>query len=187
MNFRGKAPRGINNAARRIPVFVCLAKTLSFPTWGNQITIRAPPNVGGLAHPTPRVMLPQFTLALVPVLALLPSVAAHGYVTQVVIDGTSYYGNVPSGDGGSNSSNPSPSPIRQIYDISPVKGASNPDLNCGMSAQLASLVVPANPGSSMEFYWGDPGGELVSRALLALSFCSLFTCSIHSGHTIRAH
>lgn len=108
-------------------------------------------------------MLPQFTLALLPVLALLPSVAAHGFITKVVIDGTTYYGNVPAGDGGSNSSNPSPSPIRQIYDISPIKGASNPDLTCGMAAQLASLVVPANPGSSMEFYWGDPGGELVSH------------------------
>jgi hypothetical protein len=105
-------------------------------------------------------MLPQFTLALVPILALLPSVAAHGYVEKVVIDGTTYEGNLPQDFAGSNSS---ASPIRQIYDIGPVKGASNPDLTCGLSSQLASMVVPANPGSVMEFYWGDPGGENVGR------------------------
>lgn len=107
-------------------------------------------------------MLPQSILALAPILALLPSVSAHGYVTKVVIDGTTYNGNIPQDDSGG--STPSASPIRQIYDIGPVKGADNPDVNCGQSAQLASMVVPANPGSSMEFYWGDPGGENVSRA-----------------------
>ena len=119
-------------------------------------------------------MLPQFTLALVPIFALLPSVSAHGYVTKVVIDGTSYNGNVPSGDGGSS---PSASPIRQIYDIGPVKGADNPDINCGMAAQLASMVVPANPGSSMEFYWGDPGNENVSHVShLVCSFFAHLSC-----------
>jgi hypothetical protein len=125
-------------------------------------------------------MLPQFTLALAPVLALLPSVAAHGYVTKVVIDGTTYNGNVPAGDGGSN---PSASPIRQIYDISPIKGANNPDMTCGMSAQLASMVVPANPGSSMEIYWGDPGNENVSRVFLP---CSRFICSLITRSTVVA-
>jgi hypothetical protein len=100
-------------------------------------------------------MLPRFIIALSPLLSLLPSVAAHGYVTKVVIDGTSYAGNVPS-------ANTFASPIRQISDISPVKGAANPSLNCGLNAQLASMVVPANPGSVMEFYWGDPDGSNVS-------------------------
>ena len=100
-------------------------------------------------------MLPCFIFALSPLLSLLPSAAAHGYVTKVVIDGTSYSGNVPAAQ-------PSDSPIRQISDISPVKGADNPSMNCGLNAQLATMVVPANPGSVVEFYWGDPGGELVS-------------------------
>ena len=104
-------------------------------------------------------MLPLFFLALVPVLSLLPSVSAHGFVTKVVIDGTTYTGNVPAAQ-------PSDSPIRQISDISPVKGADNPSLNCGLNAQLATMVVPANPGSDMVFYWGDPGNENVSRVPL---------------------
>jgi hypothetical protein len=113
-------------------------------------------------------MLPQFTLALTPILALLPSVTAHGYVGKVVIDGTSYNGNLPSDDSGGNYF---ASPIRQISDIGPVKGADNPDINCGLSAQFASMVVPANPGSSMEFYWGDPGNETVSRVVPPCSRC----------------
>ena len=98
-------------------------------------------------------------LALVPVLSLLPSVSAHGFITQVIIDGTTYTGNVPA-------ALPSDSPIRQISDISPVKGADNPSLNCGLNAELATMVVPANPGSVMEFYWGDPGNEKVSHVTL---------------------
>jgi len=101
-------------------------------------------------------MPPLLFLALVPVLSLLPSVSAHGFITQVIIDGTTYTGNVPA-------ALPSDSPIRQISDISPVKGADNPSLNCGLNAQLATMVVPANPGSVMEFYWGDPGNENVSH------------------------
>ena len=116
-------------------------------------------------------MLPQFTLALVPILAFLPSVAAHGVVTSVVIDGTTYYGNMPSDDDGGITI---ASPIRQVADTSPVKGADNPDINCGLSAQFASMVVPANPGSSMEFYWGGPGNESVSR-VFHLSRVALLT------------
>jgi hypothetical protein len=101
-------------------------------------------------------MLSPLFLALAPVLSLIPSVAAHGFVSKVVIDGTTYTGNVPNAQ-------PSDSPIRQISDIGPVKGASNPSLNCGLNAQLATQVVPANPGSVMEFYWGNPNGANVSR------------------------
>ncbi|KAF8502639.1 hypothetical protein F5888DRAFT_1887337 [Russula emetica] len=37
----------------------------------------------------------------------------------------------------------------------------NPFLNCGLNAQLATIVVPANlnPGSVMEFYWRNLLGE----------------------------
>jgi hypothetical protein len=72
--------------------------------------------------------------------ATLPSfLPAHSNVTKVVIDGTTYSGNVPNAqlcDG----------LIRQTSKISPVKGANNPSLNCGMYAQLPTMVVPANPG-----------------------------------------
>ena len=101
-------------------------------------------------------MLSPLFLALAPVLSLLPSVAGHGFVAKVVIDGTTYTGNVPNAQ-------PSDSPIRQISDIGPVKGADNPSMNCGLNAQLATQVVPANPGSVMEFYWGNPNGANVSR------------------------
>ncbi|KAF8266394.1 glycosyl hydrolase family 61-domain-containing protein [Lactarius quietus] len=131
-------------------------------------------------------MLPQFALALAPILALLPSVAAHGYVTKVVIDGTTYYGNLPQDVAGSNNS---ASPIRQIYDIGPVKGADNPDINCGLSAQLASMVVPANPGSSMEFYWGDPGAEKwphnTGPFMTYMASCGNTTCDKFNGSTAQ--
>jgi hypothetical protein len=99
-------------------------------------------------------MLPHFIFAFFPLLSLLSSVAAHGYVTQVSIDGTSYSGNSPL-------AKPSDSPIRQVSDIFPVMGTSNPSMNCGLNAQLATMVVPANPGSVMEFYWGGLGGIIV--------------------------
>ncbi|KAF9218894.1 hypothetical protein BS17DRAFT_475740 [Gyrodon lividus] len=79
---------------------------------------------------------------------LLPAlVSAHGYVAQVTIDGTVYKGNpvgtTPTVD----------SVIRQVNSNSPVKGASNPDLNCGAGAQLAKDVASANPGSTVEVLW----------------------------------
>lgn len=54
-----------------------------------------------------------------------------------------------------------PSPIRLINDIGPVKGASNDDLMCGLSAQKAEMVVPANPGSKVSFQWVGGGGNNV--------------------------
>ena len=117
-------------------------------------------------------MLTEVVLALVPIFALLPSVAAHGYVSKVVIDGTTYTGPLPADAAGATNS---ASPIRQIADIGPVKGATNPDMTCGLSAQLASMVVSANPGSSMEFYWGNPSGGNVSQASHTLLVLLLLT------------
>ncbi|KAJ8453893.1 hypothetical protein ONZ51_g13343 [Trametes cubensis] len=82
--------------------------------------------------------------------AALPYVAAPGYLAQVSIDGKAYAGNIPNNYQG-------PSPIRLVSDIGPVKGTSNPDMFCGLDAQLAELVVPANPGSSVAFQWS--GGD----------------------------
>ncbi|KAJ4482072.1 glycoside hydrolase family 61 protein [Lentinula aciculospora] len=83
-------------------------------------------------------------------LLVLPCVSAHGYLAYLGIDDgqsyTNYTGNVPNAD-------PSPSVIRQVSDISPVKGASNPDLNCGLNAQFAEKVASANPGDLLVFDW----------------------------------
>ncbi|THH15706.1 hypothetical protein EUX98_g9423 [Antrodiella citrinella] len=88
----------------------------------------------------------SFTTLVVTLLAALTYVAAHGFVSQVKIDGKSYKGNVPS--------DPKiDSPIRMIKQQDPVKGATNPAVNCGPDATKAALVASANPGSNLEFYW----------------------------------
>ncbi|EGN94279.1 glycoside hydrolase family 61 protein [Serpula lacrymans var. lacrymans S7.3] len=78
--------------------------------------------------------------------AIIPFVASHGFVKEVTIDGTSYQGNLPGGT-------TSPSIIRQISTIGPVQPATNPSINCGMNATLASLVASANPGSQLQIHW----------------------------------
>jgi len=127
-------------------------------------------------------MLSHLIFALVPILSFVPSVTAHGFVAKVVIDGTTYTGNVPGAQ-------PKDSPIRQISDISPVKGANNTSLNCGLNAKLATMVVSANPGSVVDFWWGDPDGSNVSQFPLPLPFFhgSSDTCSYCSGPIILAH
>ncbi|KAH0826364.1 glycoside hydrolase family 61 protein [Lanmaoa asiatica] len=90
-----------------------------------------------------------FIVGLLPIL-----VSAHGYIASVTIDGQSYPGNVPGGT-------TNPSIIRQISTISPVQGASNPSINCGMNATLAANVANANPGSQIQVHWvgGATGSE----------------------------
>ncbi|KAF9218867.1 hypothetical protein BS17DRAFT_822294 [Gyrodon lividus] len=88
-----------------------------------------------------RLFLAFPSAALLPVL-----VSAHGYVGSVTIDGTSYLGNEPGGA-------MNPSVIRQVSTIDPVKGATNPSLNCGMNATLAANVANANPGSQLQVHW----------------------------------
>ena len=115
------------------------------------------------------------TLAFV--FAFLPLVAAHGYVSAIGIDGTWYAGNQPNNYKGEFLStwtpatmlNASlgPSPIRLISDIGPVKGADNPDIVCGLSAQYAEMIVNANPGSVFSVQWsGGDGVSKVSTRLL---------------------
>ncbi|KAF9459737.1 glycosyl hydrolase family 61-domain-containing protein [Collybia nuda] len=79
-------------------------------------------------------------------------VSAHGYVAEITIDSKRFPGNVPRGA-------KKPSIIRQISDISPVKGANNPSVNCGPNAQLATEVGNANPGSTISFDWKVPNGK----------------------------
>lgn len=88
-------------------------------------------------------------------------VSAHGYVSLVTIDSKRFTGNVPNGQ-------TKPSIVRQINDVSPVKGASNPFLNCGQNAQIASDVATANPGSAVTFSWNGGDGSNVSSCLFQI-------------------
>ncbi|KAF8269944.1 glycoside hydrolase, partial [Lactarius quietus] len=133
------------------------------------------------------MQLPQFSLVLIPILALLPYVAAHGLLLKISIDGTTYNGPLPADAAGGSAI---ASPIRQIADIGPVKGATNPDMNCGLSAKLASMVVPANPGSVMEFYWGVLLGErlwphVAGPILTYMASCGTTTCDKFNGSTAQ--
>ena len=111
---------------------------------------------------------------------LLPAlVSAHGYVNKVTIDGTVYQGN-------SVGTTPTiSSVIRQVNTNSPVKGATNPDINCGAGAQLAADVANANPGSTVQVYW--VGGTTGTSAVSSLSFmtCESVYSFISSGPIIR--
>jgi len=81
----------------------------------------------------------------VPLLAAA-SVAAHGLVTEITVDGKAYKGGLPDGP-------KVDSVIRQINDPSPIKGAKNPNTNCGPGAKPAKLIANANPGSKVTFTW----------------------------------
>ena len=111
------------------------------------------------------------TITLVCLFAFLPLVSAHGYVKAIAIDGTWYDGNKPGSNEGNGSEAESrstfdrperfdigPSPIRTITDVGPVKGANNTDIKCGLGAQNAAMVVPANPGSVFSVQWSGSDG-----------------------------
>lgn len=93
------------------------------------------------------------SLSLVSFLSAALQASAHGYVSEVTIDGKAYAGNTPGGT-------QNDSIIRQISDISPVQfSSSEPDpeyLNCGRSTEPAALVAEANPGSVVTFKWTNP-------------------------------
>ncbi|KAH0826360.1 glycosyl hydrolase family 61-domain-containing protein [Lanmaoa asiatica] len=103
----------------------------------------------------------------------LANVRAHGYVAQVTIDGTVYVGNVPNAQ-------PTPSIVRQINNIAPVKGASNSYLNCGQDAQKATLVANANPGSQVQLLWKDGDGtnwpHNIGPIMTYMASCGNTTC-----------
>lgn len=94
-------------------------------------------------------------------LALLaPSVIAHGWLSTISIDGTTYTG--PSPDDAPTKD----TVIRQVSDVSPVKGATNPDMVCGLSASLANKQATAQPGSQIDFLWVSRGPQNVRRRSL---------------------
>jgi len=88
-----------------------------------------------------------------PVLLMLaPSVVAHGFVRSVTINGVNFPGPVPNNDAGLKS------PVRAINNVEPVKGANNPDINCGHDAQASALAPEAPPGSVVTFDWTSGEG-----------------------------
>lgn len=76
-----------------------------------------------------------------------PLAKAHGILSSVIIDGKTYQGPIAGGDSIPDS------PIRQVSDASPVKGANNIAITCGPDAKPASFVAPANPGSTIDALW----------------------------------
>lgn len=90
-----------------------------------------------------------FTLAAA---VALPLVAAHGIVQDMTIDGKFFRGNRVGGPS-------EPSGIRQVFSPEPIKGAKNRDINCGVNAKPASLVLDANPGSKLTFNWRGADGS----------------------------
>lgn len=115
-----------------------------------------------------RTQLPCLAFTVSSFFASFSHVLAHGYVGQVTIDGTVYNGNAPGETANA-------SPIRQISSNGPVKGASNPDLNCGLDAQLASEVADANSGSTVVFQWTD-GPDNVRRDIFYSLDCDSNLC-----------
>ncbi|KAG6872078.1 hypothetical protein C0995_013296 [Termitomyces sp. Mi166 len=88
---------------------------------------------------------------LLPV-AFATSALAHGFVSQITIDGKVFKGNVPNHD-------ENPSIIRLINTTSPVKGATKPEMNCGMGIPHPAVDVgSAMPGSKLEFTWDSGNG-----------------------------
>lgn len=105
--------------------------------------------------------------------SVAPSALSHGFLASVAIDGKVFQGNIP------NQGN-SPSPIRVIDDITPVKGATNRDVNCGKNALIASMVAPANPGSVVSFDWHSGENTKwphnIGPMLTYMSTCGNTTC-----------
>jgi hypothetical protein len=92
-------------------------------------------------------------------------VAAHGYVKTVTIAGKAYQADYPFTDSGDSP----PSGIRHVFDVVPIKGAKNPDVECGIKAQPASLVLSANAGDEMTFDWRGADDSFVSCIPISLN------------------
>ncbi|KIM86522.1 glycoside hydrolase family 61 protein [Piloderma croceum F 1598] len=125
------------------------------------------------------------TLFFLQALVFTPYVSAHGYVSVLAVDGTPYKGQEPTEDGQPNV----PSVVRRISTIDPVKGASNPFLNCGQNATAASLVAPTNPGSALTFQWEAGGGEgwphNIGPLMFYLANCGDTTCDQFDATTAK--
>ncbi|KAJ7171192.1 glycoside hydrolase family 61 protein [Mycena filopes] len=126
-------------------------------------------------------MLRLTPLLLLPLLAI-PHVAAHGFVHKVWIADKTFLGNTPNAE-------PTASIVRQIDNVDPVKGALNPDVNCGHDAALAADIADANPGDDMAFLW--TGGDLsrwphnTGPMLTYMTSCGATDCSTFNSSAAK--
>jgi hypothetical protein len=115
-------------------------------------------------------------------LSLIPSAHAHGFVFTFGVDGKEYKGNIPNG-------RTDPSPIRQVSDQSPIHGATNPTVNCGMGAPNAALVVDAMPGSEVSWDWRTASlgkwPHNTGPLLTYLASCGSTTCDKFDARTAK--
>ncbi|KAF9269756.1 hypothetical protein L218DRAFT_850422 [Marasmius fiardii PR-910] len=102
---------------------------------------------------------------------LVAQASAHGFLAQVHIGGHQYEGN-------SVGNPPKNSPIKQLTDVGPNKGANNPNITCGHGAKPAALVVDAMPGDKMSFDWRDGDGNKNASPLLTyMASCGNRACN----------
>ncbi|KAG6827403.1 hypothetical protein H0H92_011931 [Tricholoma furcatifolium] len=108
-------------------------------------------------------------------IAFATFVRAHGYVSNITIDGNVYKGNIPGG----NSS--MPSIIRLVNSTFPVINTTNPNLNCGQGASPSTSVGDAMPGSQLTFSWsGVDGGNWMHKIgplMFYMASCGNMTCN----------
>jgi len=127
---------------------------------------------------TSTLVLPFLTAAL----SLIPSVHAHGFVYNFYVDGTDNQGNIPSGT-------TNPSPIRQVTSQDPIKGATNPSVNCGAGAPNAALVVDAMPGSNLTWDWRTASlgkwPHNTGPMMTYLASCGSTTCDQFDSRTAK--
>jgi len=136
--------------------------------------------------PTPSASVMKSSTLLLPfltaALSLVPSVHAHGFVYNFGVDGTNYKGNIPNGK-------TDPSPIRQVTDQSPIKGATNPSVNCGLGAPNAQLVADAMPGSKLTYDWRTASlgawPHNTGPMLTYLASCGSTTCDQFDSRTAK--
>ncbi|KAF7977558.1 hypothetical protein HWV62_3354 [Athelia sp. TMB] len=88
----------------------------------------------------------KLTISLLLTLLLAQSVAAHGWVSQLKVGSKTYPGNTPP-------STTTPSAIRPVSTWSPVLGATNPSLSCGIDAIKAPEVATVAAGDELQFTW----------------------------------
>ncbi|KAG6851721.1 hypothetical protein C0991_006739 [Blastosporella zonata] len=116
-------------------------------------------------------------------LTLATSALAHGFVSRITIDGNVYKGDIPNGE-------LNPSIIRLIDTTSPVKGTSNPDINCGSGTpKPAQLVGNAMPGDLMTFTWDDGDGgnwpHNTGPLITYMASCGSTTCDQFDSTTAK--
>ncbi|KAI5118811.1 hypothetical protein M0805_005153 [Coniferiporia weirii] len=118
----------------------------------------------------------QFFFSISAALVLALRVSAHGYPASVLIDGMLY-------DGANGPDVSANSPIRKVSSGDPVTDVTSNNIICGQSAQVASGVATAKPGSLLQFNWVNEGngnwvhntGPIIAYMAECSGGCTSFT------------